>query len=476
MRPSALVRAAFLCGVFAVAWGALAFGAVYPWAHWTLAALCVAAAAVAFAGTAGGAPGLSPALRWALTALGAAIILQLVPLSTDLLQMVSPRTPTALRDFYPVFAITPRAHPLSINPEETCVGLALFAVLAFFLGGMTRVAGTIGARPLALCISLLGVALALFGIIQAPFYAGRIYGFWTPEMPGTPFGPFVNKNHFAGWMLMGMPLALGLVFADLTRRARTMPAAWRDRVLWLSSPEASRFVLSVAGVMVMSLSLVLTMSRSGIAAMAVSLVVFGGFVIAARQSPTRMKVAAGVALGVLAVAVVSWASLDVILARFSELDGRAISVRQGAWADAWRVAAAFPAAGTGLNTYGTSMLLYQQHDLARHYAEAHSDFLQLAAEGGALLIIPALVCAGVFARDVRAAFRRPQGDTVYWIRAGAVTGLVAICLQETVEFSLQMPGNAALFALMCGVALHTAPREADVARRTRRRHTESKVS
>jgi hypothetical protein len=40
---------------------------------------------------------------------------------------------------------------------------------------------------------------------------------------------------------------------------------------------------------------------------------------------------------------------------------------------------------------------------------------------------------------------------------GAVTGIASIALQETVEFSLQMPGNAALFAVLCGIALHRAP-------------------
>ena len=32
-------------------------------------------------------------------------------------------------------------------------------------------------------------------------------------------------------------------------------------------------------------------------------------------------------------------------------------------------------------------------------------------------------------------------------RFGALTGLITIALQETVEFSLLMPGDAALFAL-----------------------------
>ena len=30
----------------------------------------------------------------------------------------------------------------------------------------------------------------------------------------------------------------------------------------------------------------------------------------------------------------------------------------------------------------------------------------------------------------------------------------AVALQSFVEFSLQMPGNAAMFAALCGIALH----------------------
>ena len=35
-----------------------------------------------------------------------------------------------------------------------------------------------------------------------------------------------------------------------------------------------------------------------------------------------------------------------------------------------------------------------------------------------------------------------------------VGGIVAVAVQSAVDFSLQMPGNAALFATLCGVALH----------------------
>jgi O-antigen ligase len=92
-----------------------------------------------------------------------------------------------------------------------------------------------------------------------------------------------------------------------------------------------------------------------------------------------------------------------------------------------------------------------------HFAEAHDDYLQLLAEGGVLLAVPAVVVIALFVREVRHRFRERLDDlTGYWIRVGAVTGVVAIGLQELVDFSLQMPGNAALFALLCAIAVRRA--------------------
>jgi hypothetical protein len=47
---------------------------------------------------------------------------------------------------------------------------------------------------------------------------------------------------------------------------------------------------------------------------------------------------------------------------------------------------------------------------------------------------------------------------------GAVTGIMAMALQETVDFSLQMPGNAVLFTVLAAIAAHR-PRAGAVPKR-----------
>jgi O-antigen ligase len=114
--------------------------------------------------------------------------------------------------------------------------------------------------------------------------------------------------------------------------------------------------------------------------------------------------------------------------------------------------------GTGLNTYGTATVLYQTGSREVHFQEAHNDYLQLLAEGGVLLAVPVLAAMLLFVRAVRRRFKASAGDRYdYWLRVGAVAGLCAIGLQSFVEFSLQMPGNAALFVVLAAIAMHPAP-------------------
>jgi len=161
-----------------------------------------------------------------------------------------------------------------------------------------------------------------------------------------------------------------------------------------------------------------------------------------------------VVVAFVVVLSVAWIGTSTISERFSSANWTELNERRGAWGDAIAIAAQYPRTGTGFNTYGVATLFYQHYDLEQHYAQAHNDYLQLAAEGGLLLAIPAAACIVLFAASVRRRFKQETSVSTYWIRVGAVTGLCAIALQETVEFSLQMPGNAFLFVVLGAIALH----------------------
>jgi len=280
-------------------------------------------------------------------------------------------------------------------------------------------------------------------------------GFWVPRQGGTPFGPFVNHNHFAGWMLMAVPLSLGLMCATLSRQTRDVPESSRERLLWLGSTAGSTVVLMAGGVAVMLLSIFLTTSRSGMAgalgATALTLVLvrrrYGGWI--------RIGVVA--ALLIIVIAIVAWTGVDQIVVRFHDAVATDYAGRQGVWLDAWRLARRYPIAGSGLDTYGTAMLFYQQFNPAVYYDAAHNDYLQLIAEGGVLVGIPIAATIAALALTIRRRFKEEVSQSTFWIRAGATIGLISIAIQEAGDFSLQIPGNAFLFAIVCAIAIHRTP-------------------
>jgi O-antigen ligase len=438
-------------------WGALSFGAVYRWASVPLLAACAVLGGVALLRPDRRMDASLRRLAAAMAVVALAIAVQLVPLAPDALRWLTPETERLLQRYALAFAASPSPpfHSLSIAPEATLSAWLAFAALSLLLLGTACSLKRSEIGSLVTGVATLGVVLALVGLAQQAMWNGKIYGFWTPIERGESFGPFVNRNHFAGWMLMGIPLVLGYCYGRVVKDMQHVAPEWRARLVWLASAGASRAVLAGFAVGVMSISLAVTFSRSGILGLVFAIALFGWWV-AAHRGPAMRRGLAALYLGAVILVAFGSVGAGALFSRFSERQLETISGRLPAWADAWQIARRFPLAGTGLNTYGVATLFYQQADPEHHYTEAHNDYLQLLAEGGLLVCVPAAVSIGLLAATVRRRFREtsPAGAD-YWVRVGAVTGLLAMAFQELGEFSLQIPGNAVFFAVLAGIALRS---------------------
>jgi O-antigen ligase len=107
------------------------------------------------------------------------------------------------------------------------------------------------------------------------------------------------------------------------------------------------------------------------------------------------------------------------------------------------------------------MSVYQTGLTDQQVREAHNDYLQLASEGGLLMGVPCGLAMLALFVAIRRRFTIGDDDpATSWIRFGATTGIACIALQSLVEFTLQMPGNAVTFVVLCAIALHRANRPA----------------
>ena len=428
-----------------VGWSLLAVGGVYLWASLSAAALGLAAAAVLRPGIAH-----QPDTRWldwALLGLIAAIGLQLLPLSFDIRLLVSPQLDVDRR----LLLLAPVAatwRPLTLDPASTTTAFAVVAAVAAVFWSSRHLAGRGHVHRLVQVVAIVGLVGAAAAILQRAVDPTRIYGLWLPQDAGArPFGPFVNRNHFATWLLMAASLSAGSVVAGLhaTRggHSRSAGAALAD------SLGAARGVPLLA-LAAMALALVLSLSRAAFAAAAFVLATW--CLLAFRRVRPRTLVLATCVVGFFLVAA-AWTSPQPLLTRVQETVSLGAAGRTAIWRDAEALARTYRATGAGLGAYERAMLVHQTTDRGTRSNHAHNQYLHTLAEGGLLVTVP-LVLVGIAFLGLAARRLLTDDSPAVWLRIGAMAGLVGVAVQCVWETGLRMPANGVLLAVVAAVATH----------------------
>src|SRR5437660_4119825 len=138
-----------------------------------------------------------------------------------------------------------------------------------------------------------GFLISIFGILQHLTFNGKLYWFREMHYGGIPFGPYVNRNHFAGFVELILPLALVPLVMGRVRRER-----WPVVGLFAVVPTAALF---------------LSVSRGGIVSIGVELAVLAVMMIQWRTMGKQLIAAAAVLL--LAMLMVSWLGFGLLLQR-----------------------------------------------------------------------------------------------------------------------------------------------------------------
>lgn len=259
--------------------------------------------------------------------------------------------------------------------------------------------------------------------LHAWFGATTVLGLVTPAFRSIPFfAPFVNGNHAASVMLLGGPVAVGVLSDGEQGVPRRTTAA----------------VVAVVALLV----LVWTGSNGAmLATVAVALM----WALRARGLPLS-----GLGALVVALAIVA----QVLLSAGWGGAAGTVGARAALWRDAWRMLGDFWLTGTGGGTFGEAIRAYRSDRVFFAYAHAHNDPLEWVVETGAIgmLALPLAVAAmwpGPLPR---------RAD-------GFVFGLLGLLLHSMVEFPFQMPaiamsavGVAACAVGVFGPSLEVSPR------------------
>jgi O-antigen ligase len=272
-----------------------------------------------------------------------------------------------------------------------------------------------------------GAGYAFFALVQELTANGKIFWLHSPQFHGSIYGSYVNHDHYAGLMEMLMPLPFVLSMGHLLRGGK-------------------RVLVAFCAVLMAS-TIFLSGSRGGMLAFVLEMVLFAALTLGKKRSP---RIALGsMAVCVLVLAFLVFLGKGQVLGRLGDLSPGA---RLDMTKDSLRMFFHRPVWGWGLGTFPTVYPSYRSFYTNLFVNEAHNDYAQLLVETGLLgfaLMLWFLIC---LYRNGLPTSRRWEFKWDGAVSLAALLGCTGILLHSFVDFNLQIPANAALFYVLCGLA------------------------
>lgn len=391
---------------------------------------------------------IPPAVRWLSLLFLGLLLLQMVPLPLGFLQIISPKTyqlRQQLMSFPGLSSWLSNLGPLSISPFATKIEFWKWLTLfGFFfvlwcwpnLDWRERTS-----QQLIVVVILVGVGEAGYGFFE--FFSGHHYilSLKGTYLMSSVMGTFINRNYFAGYLLLVIPLSVGFLLARQASQPNQYHG-WRYRLVSL---DGKTVLLGFASIL-MVLGLLFSASRMGIISLLLSFS-FLSLIFRQKEKGHLFSRATILILG-LALLWGAWIGLDVIISRFfSGADD--FQLRLLFWKDTIRIWKDFIFFGSGLGTFAQIFPLYQTFFMNALITHAENDLLQLMAEIGliGISLISALFLV-LFLRVIKGIRSLKEGDPRRYIAIGGTVGILALILHSFVERNLQVPANAFLFTFL----------------------------
>ncbi|PYU32068.1 MAG: hypothetical protein DMG28_13085 [Acidobacteria bacterium] len=308
--------------------------------------------------------------------------------------------------------------------------LSAYLLLIFLAGQAFR---TLEERQgFAWFLLVLAFGVSVFGIVQYLTFNGKLY--WIRELRygGIPFGPYVNRNHFAGLMELLIPPGLAILVLRAERR---------DLL-----PLVGLFTLLPIGALFMAAS------RGGIASFLVQLGLLA--LLIGQRRGERKHLVTGAMVFLLGTVVVAWLGIGPTLERFATFQSLEVNEarRLAMMKDSWRIFLDHPWLGTGLGTLQSVYPRYESLYDGKVVNHAHNDYVEVLAETG----VPGALCCLLFIvllfQSALARLRSSRGPLDFALRAGALVACAGLLVHSLADFNLHIPSNALLFLLQAALA------------------------
>ncbi|MGD9362694.1 MAG: O-antigen ligase family protein [Desulfobacterales bacterium] len=435
------------------------FAAVQPWV-WSVYGSCMIVAFLVFLwqdrNQLSIVPGVS--INLAVALFFVVTLFLCIPLPTNVLSYLSPVRYQTLMTAQDLLNRPASWQTLSYIPRLALSWWVFLICLCLLFGTVRRLcADAKTLKRVVLVMMCVAMLEAAYGLIQALVPTmGVLWVDYVQAYMGSARGTFINRNHFAGFMEMTWPLALGFTMAQ---------GGWGQGYSLkkiLASERLNRQALLALGVVVLLLALLFSRSRAGIAGALIGLLTFILLTRSGRKGISRYSwlMLAGI-VGLLVVYSMA-IGIGPITERFFALSNG--DSRLDYWRDSLPIIKDHPL-GIGLRNYDNVIPVYNVSMLADKRLEyAHNDYLQLLIEAGWIGFIAVLTGFLIFMwkNAYRIRHMNPQKDPMrFFLAVGAFSGLISLTFHSFFDFNLQIPANCVYFVTLMAILYSCAWRSAD---------------
>jgi O-antigen ligase len=381
----------------------------------------------------------------------------MIPLPSEVIKVLSPQTyelRNSLSTFNSQLLTLNSKFSISFVPFLTKVEFFKWLTLSgFFLFLLSwKYFDQRAIRKLILVVLCVGVFESLYGMFE--FFSGHkhILHLKMDHLISSVTGTFINRNAFAGYLLMVIPLSMGYLFSrEPHQMGRSM--GWRLR---LSSLDGKSLLVAF-GIVLMILSLLFSASRMGIASLLLSF----SLISLLFRNPEGGKRLSRPSILILSLAVLwaAWVGLDAVISRFFTTS-ESFEDRWTIWVNTFQIIKDYPLFGTGLGTFTQVFPMYRSFHIRGLVTHAENDFLQLASEVGLLGIgLLMVLFFYLFYKAVSGIRSLSYRDAERYIGMGGIVGILALMFHSLVERNIQIPANAFLYAFIWALVLRAGHAE-----------------
>ena len=430
---------------------AIPLGANRPWA-WSLYAILIALFGLALAIKTIKSPNAG---YLTIKPLRYPLILMIFPLLWSLLQ-ISRSMPMAWH--HPFWALSnallanTNAAYISLLPHET--GTALMRLLSYglvFFLSFHYNKDSDQTLTMFKTIAYASVAYAFYGLVIDWGHFNTILWFDKWSYQDVVTSTFVNRNSYATYAGLGLLASFPLLFSSLKSGFK----------YGLSSPYGRQYFIEnlikqgwrpLFGMILIVTALLQTASRGGFISTLIAVILFFLVLQISHKMPNNKTF---ITLLLIASITTGWVfslSADSLVTRLDEIslekehNDRLIIYQKLNLANQEN-----PWLGNGYGSFAKSFSLYRDESIHGYFDKAHNSYLENIFELG---FIPAIALFGVFFSLALICLKGVWVRRRNWIYpAIGVAATVLVGVHSLVDFSLQIPAVAYLYALMMGGAV-----------------------